>query len=170
MVMASPSDAHSATSGGDFDATVKMDLGKFYDHLDLNDEVFEDVAIDEDDPELQASVRWLALATVHTNKSFSPSAFYKDMRAAWSLAQTVRIQPVGPNRFVVQTSCPGDWECIMLQGPWLFRNMAVLMCQYDGFSKAEEVEMVHMPIWLQIHKLQDPYCKQHIVEKLLKGA
>ncbi|KAE8805075.1 hypothetical protein D1007_18919 [Hordeum vulgare] len=168
--MASPSDAHSATSGSDFDATAKTDLGEFFVHLDLNDEVFEDVEIDEDDPELQASVRWLDLARVHTNKSFIPMAFYKDMRAAWNPAQTVRFRPVGPNRFVVQASCLGDWERIMLQGPWLFCNMAVLMCEYDGFSKAKEVEMVHMPIWLQIHKSRDPYCKQHIVEKLLKGA
>lgn len=57
-----------------------------------------------------------------------------------------------------------------MQGPWLFRNMAVLLCPYDGFSRAEEVVFDHMPIWLQIHKLPDPYCKKNIVEKLLKGA
>ena len=27
-----------------------------------------------------------------------------------------------------------------------------------------------MPIWLQIHKLPDPYCKKNIIEKLLRGA
>ena len=88
----------------------------------------------------------------------------------WNPAQSVRFRPVGPNRFLVQASCLGDGERIMLQGPWLFRNMAVLLCPYDGFNKAEEVEFFHIPIWLQIHKLPDPYCKQNIVEKLLKGA
>ncbi|KAE8818124.1 hypothetical protein D1007_04231 [Hordeum vulgare] len=29
---------------------------------------------------------------------------------------------------------------------------------------------ITMPMWLQIHKLPDPYCKKEIVEKLLKGA
>ena len=58
----------------------------------------------------------------------------------------------------------------MKQGPWLFRNTAVLLCNYDGFRLAEEVGFDHMPIWLQIHTLPDPYCKDHIVEKLLKGA
>ncbi|KAE8785095.1 hypothetical protein D1007_41257 [Hordeum vulgare] len=59
---------------------------------------------------------------------------------------------------------------MMMQGPWLFRNMVVLMCPYDEFSKTDEIEIVHMPIWLQIHKLPDAYCKQSVVEKLLKDA
>lgn len=46
----------------------------------------------------------------------------------------------------------------------------VLLSLYDGFSKAEEVEIVHMSIWLQIHKLSDVYCKKELVEKLIKKA
>ncbi|XBH81557.1 hypothetical protein VPH35_107098 [Triticum aestivum] len=163
------SDANSATSGG-ASAPANPVLEDFFDQLDLNDEEFNDVEIDEVDPVIQGSVRWLALARVHTEKNFSPAAFYKDMRAAWNPAQRVRFRPVGPNRFVVQASCLGDWERMMMHGPWLFRNMAVLLCPYDGFTKADEVVFDHMPIWLQIHKLPDPYCKQEIVGKLLKGA
>ena len=43
--------------------------------------------IDEEDPGIKESVKWLALARVHTDKTFSPAAFYKDMRAAWNPAQ-----------------------------------------------------------------------------------
>ncbi|KAI4970481.1 hypothetical protein ZWY2020_001395 [Hordeum vulgare] len=167
--MSSRSDAHSAASGGGA-AAGNPDLGDFFNLLDLNDEDFDDVEIDVDDPQINGSVRWLSLARVHTEKNFSQSAFYKDMRAAWNLAQSVRFKPVGPNQFVVQASCLGDWERMMMQGPWLFRNMAILMCPYDGFSKTYEIEIVHMPIWLQIHKLPDAYCKQSVVEKLLKDA
>ncbi|KAE8787328.1 Cytokinin-O-glucosyltransferase 2 [Hordeum vulgare] len=80
--MSSPSDAHSAASGGGA-AAGNPDLGDFFDQLDLNDEDFDDVEIDVDDPEINGSVRWLALARVHTEKNFSQSVFYKDMRAAW---------------------------------------------------------------------------------------
>ncbi|KAF7049887.1 hypothetical protein CFC21_058341 [Triticum aestivum] len=163
------SDANSATSGG-ASASANPVLEDFFDQLDLNDEDFNDVEIDEEDPVIQESVRWLALARVHTEKNFSPAAFYKDMRAAWNPAQSVRFRPVGPNRFVVQASCLGDWERMLMHGPWLFRNMAVLMCPYDRFTKADEVVFDHLPIWLQIHKLPDPYCKQEIVGKLLNGA
>lgn len=44
---------------------------------------------------------------------------------------------------------------MMLQGPWLFHNWAVLLSPYDGFTNADEVQIVHMPIWLQAHKLSD---------------
>ena len=58
----------------------------------------------------------------------------------------------------------------MSQGPWLFRNMAVLLTPYDGFANAEEVPIVHMPIWLQIHKLPDGYSRQDLIAKLLRSA
>lgn len=65
-----PSDAHSAMSGGGGAATAEVDLGDFFDQLDLNDEEFDDVMVDEDDPEINDSVRCLALARVHTQKTF----------------------------------------------------------------------------------------------------
>ncbi|XBI92954.1 hypothetical protein VPH35_029909 [Triticum aestivum] len=92
--MASPSDAHSATSGGGA-AAAKQDLGDIFNQLDLNDDNFDDVEIDEEDPEINESVRWLALARVHTEKKFSQSAFYKDMRAAWNPAQRIHKLPDG---------------------------------------------------------------------------
>ena len=101
---------------------AKSDLECYFDQLDLNKEDFDDVVIEEDNPELEERARWLALARVHTSKGFRPTAFYKEMRAAWNPAQKVRFRPVGPNRFVVQASCLGDWERIMQQCPWLFRN------------------------------------------------
>ena len=170
--MASSSDTQSATcgSGDGGDSGAKADLGDFFGQLDLNDEAFDDVVIDEEDPVLKESVRWLALARVHTGKSFSQAAFYRDMRAAWNSAKQIRFRPVGPNLFVVQAACLGDWERIMEYGPWLFRNWAVLLSPYDGFTQAEEVSIVHLPIWLQIHKLPDGYCKHNLVEKLLKNS
>ncbi|KAE8789805.1 hypothetical protein D1007_36018 [Hordeum vulgare] len=58
----------------------------------------------------------------------------------------------------------------MSQAPWLFRNMAVVFAPYDGYSEATEVPMVHMPIWLQIHKLPDGYYRVDVVEKLLRSS
>ncbi|KAE8772975.1 hypothetical protein D1007_54944 [Hordeum vulgare] len=58
----------------------------------------------------------------------------------------------------------------MSEGPWIFRNMASLLAPYDGFSNAEEVSIVHMPIWLQIHKLPDEHCMQDLIVKLLRST
>ncbi|XBH77044.1 hypothetical protein VPH35_103581 [Triticum aestivum] len=167
--MASPADALSATGGGVRDVNPR-DLGDFFDLLDLEGEEFEDLVVDEDDPKINDSVRWLALARVHTAKNFSQAIFFRDMHATWNTAQQVRFRPVGKNLFMVQASCLGDWERIMEKGPWLFRNLDVLLQPYDGFSKTEEIEIFHMPIWLQIHKLPDGYCKNNLVEKLIKKA
>ncbi|KAE8784551.1 hypothetical protein D1007_41849 [Hordeum vulgare] len=78
--------------------------------------------------------------------------------------------PIGPNLFVVQVYCLGDSDRIMQQGPWLFRNMGVLLAPYDGFTRAEDVPMFKMPIWLQIHKLPDGYCRHDLIVKLLRSA
>jgi hypothetical protein len=78
--------------------------------------------------------------------------------------QHVRFCPVSPKLLVVQASCLGDWERMVEQGPWLFGNWVLLMVPYDGFMKVDEVPMVFMPIWLQIHKLPDGFCKKGIVE------
>ncbi|KAE8813793.1 hypothetical protein D1007_08983 [Hordeum vulgare] len=48
--------------------------------------------------------------------------------------------------------------------------MAVLLTQYDGFTKGEEVPILYMPIWLQIHKLPDGYCRHELIVKLLRSA
>lgn len=58
----------------------------------------------------------------------------------------------------------------MSQGPWLLRNWAVLLAPYDGFMNADEVLIVYMPIWLQINKLPDGYCRKELIEKLLKSS
>ncbi|KAE8803460.1 hypothetical protein D1007_20689 [Hordeum vulgare] len=140
--MASLSEANFVASGGAA-VTTPQDLEDFFDQLDLNEEEFNDVEIDKEDQGIQDNIWWLALARVHIEKNFSQASFYRDMREAWNLAQGVRFRPVGPNRFVVQASCLGE---------------------------TEEVKVDLMPIWLQIHKLRNPFCKEGIVTKLLKAA
>ncbi|KAE8805115.1 hypothetical protein D1007_18858 [Hordeum vulgare] len=146
------------------------DLGDFFEKLDLHEDEFNDVVVKEEAPELLEEIRWIALARVHTPKLFSQTAFYKDMRAAWNCSQQVRFRPIGPNLFVVQVYCLGDWDRIMQQGPWLFRNMAVMIASYDEFTRAENVPMFNMPIWLQIHKLSDGCCRHDLIVKLMRSA
>ncbi|XBH75805.1 hypothetical protein VPH35_102540 [Triticum aestivum] len=167
--MATASDAFSSSNRAP-QGKADDDFGDFFEKLDLHDEEFEDVVVEEEAPELLEEIRWLALARVHTTKNFSQSAFFKDMRTAWNTTQPVRFRPIGSHLFVVQASCLGDWDRIMSDGPWLFRNMAVLLEPYDGFTDADEVPMVHMPIWLQIHKLPDGYCREDLIGKLLRSA
>ncbi|KAE8813401.1 hypothetical protein D1007_09398 [Hordeum vulgare] len=129
------------------------DLGDFFEKLDLHEDEFDDVVVEEEAPELLEEIRWIALARVHTPKLFSQTAFYKDMRAAWNCSQQVRFRPIGPNLFVVQVYCLGDWDRIMQQGPWLFSNMAVMIASvrwiYAGRERSN-VQHAHMAANSQI--------------------
>ncbi|KAE8804042.1 hypothetical protein D1007_20004 [Hordeum vulgare] len=167
--MASAPDAFSSTSLGS-QGKQDEELGDFFELLDLHEEEFDDVIVEEEAPDLVEEIPWLALARVQTLKKFSQAAFFKDMRAAWNTAKPVRFRPIGANLFVIQAQCLGDWDRIMSQGPWLFRNMAVIFAPYDDYSEATDVLMVHMPIWIQIHKLLDGYCRVDVVEKLLRSS
>lgn len=69
-MMATPSDGHSGTSSG-ARLTAKVDLGEYFDMLDPNEETFDDLEIDVDDPAINESIKWLASARVHTKKTFS---------------------------------------------------------------------------------------------------
>ena len=50
---------------------MNADLGDFLEQLGLNDEALDDLVIDEDDLEINESVRRLALARVHMDKTIS---------------------------------------------------------------------------------------------------
>jgi hypothetical protein len=167
--MAATSDTQSRTSGGPKGkgaTTIDEMLGQ----LDLQEEDFNDVCLDEVEDEIKESTQWLALARVKTERGFSQAAFYGEMRAAWNLAQEVRFRAIGQNLFVVQVQCLGDWERIMERGPWIFRNQAVILEPYDGFSRAEDIELFFMPIWAQIHELPEAYCKKKVVRQLIEKA
>ncbi|KAE8811762.1 hypothetical protein D1007_11292 [Hordeum vulgare] len=105
-LMYTMANALSETSDGG--VAGKSDLGDFMERLNLEDEEFDDLVIEEDDPVINEGVRRLALARVHTDKTISSTAFYKDMRAAWNPAKHVRFRPIGPNLFVVQADYFGD--------------------------------------------------------------
>jgi hypothetical protein len=92
------------------------------------------------------------------------------MRAAWNLAQAVKFRAIGENLFTLQASSLGDWERIVDNGPWLFCNWAVIIEPYDGLSRAEEKELFHMKIWIQIHELPEGYYRFKIITQLVERA
>ena len=57
--------------------------------LNLQEEEDDDFVWEEELPDLGAPAKWLAIARVHTTRTFSPNALYGDMRAAWNPAKMV---------------------------------------------------------------------------------
>ncbi|KAK1667364.1 hypothetical protein QYE76_055523 [Lolium multiflorum] len=107
--MSTASDANSGTSGGPR-GKQQQSIAEMLGQLDLQEEDFNDVIVDEVEEEIKESVQWLALARVQTDRGFIQAAFFAEMRAAWNLAQGVRFRAIGENLFVVQVNCLGDCE------------------------------------------------------------
>jgi hypothetical protein len=108
-------------------------LDSLFDRLDIAEEEFDDFVI-EDDSEIAESVQWLAVARVVCRKKFSHAAFLHQMQIAWNPAREVTMRAVGDNLFVIQCFCLGDWEKVMLSGPWLFRDWSIVLAEITDSS------------------------------------
>jgi hypothetical protein len=68
--------------------------------------------------------------------------------------------------FTIQCFCLGDWLKVTKGGPWLFRQNAITIEEYDGLSATETINLNHLAVWVQIHKLPDGYRGASLVKNL----
>jgi hypothetical protein len=122
--MASSSDARSTTSGGSAKKKGKdpVTIDVMLEQLDLQDEDFHDLVLDDVEQEIQASVQWMALARVQMEKGSSHPAFFGEMRAAWNPAQAVKFRAVGENLFTIQASCLAIGKGLPRMAPGCFET------------------------------------------------
>ncbi|KAK1686734.1 hypothetical protein QYE76_047582 [Lolium multiflorum] len=115
--------------------------------LNLEEEEDAGFVWEDEVKEPDVKAKWLAIAKVHTNRGFSPSALFADMRSAWNPAQEVTWRKLEDNLFTIQFACLGDWNKATKQGPWVFRNQAVMIEEYDGFSNPKSVVLDKIMVW-----------------------
>jgi hypothetical protein len=60
----------------------------------------------------------------------------------------------------------GDWLKLTKGVPWLFRQNAVSIVEYDGLPAPETIDLNHLAVWVQIHKLPDGYRGESLVKNL----
>ncbi|KAM0861002.1 hypothetical protein ACQ4PT_046180 [Festuca glaucescens] len=157
----------AADSGGGREALREGEIGDLFDQLELGDEDFDDFVIDDEDAEIAENTRWLAVARVVCPKKISHEALFQQMQTAWNPMNQITMRPVAENMFVIQCFCLGDWEKVMERGPWLFRDWALVLAPYDGFSDPANVELNFMPVWLQIHKIPEAFRKEKTVKPMV---
>ncbi|KAM0849618.1 hypothetical protein ACQ4PT_053607 [Festuca glaucescens] len=151
--------AASSSKGAALDDLLK--------HLVLRDDEKEDVMIAaEQVKEFKKEARWMAIAKVHTTRSFSAEALFGKMKAIWNLSREPNYREAGENLFIFQMHCLGDWKKVVHQGPWTFRGWAVLIEDYDGCVDPVKVAFGGMYTWAQIHGLPELYRKIPIVDNL----
>ncbi|KAM0888857.1 hypothetical protein ACQ4PT_028072 [Festuca glaucescens] len=148
---------------------VGDDLEDRFEGLNLRGEEETDLDFSEEIDELIGDVRWLAIFRVHTSKSFSHVALFKQMRNAWATAQTVTFKAKGENLFLAQFHCLGDWDRVMEGGPWLFRGAALVMTEYDGFTNVEDYKLDKVLVWIRIQGIPEGLMKKkELAEKVAR--
>ncbi|XP_073360384.1 uncharacterized protein [Aegilops tauschii subsp. strangulata] len=144
-----------------------LDLEDQFAGVRLHGKEGEDLDFSAEVEDLIKDVRWLALFRVHTTKPFSHVALLQQMRNAWAAAQGVTFNIKGPNLFLVQCHCLGDWRKIMEGGTWLFRRAPVVIEEYDGFSYVKEYRLNTIPVWARVKGLPDGLTrKRELAEKV----
>lgn len=159
--MASQSENSSNQDGG------AERMGDLLDRLTLQEDELDDLVWEDEMDAAEVKPKWLALCRLLTTKTFSQSALIGDMKAAWNPAQAVVWRRINPNLFLIQFNCLGDWNKAMHKGTWDFKGYALILAEYDGFTKPEKVKLDRT--WAQIHSLPDGVLmNQKFLENLAK--
>jgi hypothetical protein len=124
-------------------------------YLDLREDELEDVVIRADEvTELPKEARWLAIAEVHTSRSFSPDVFIGKMNAIWNLSRDPNSREARENLFFYPNALSRRLEKVVHQGPWTFPCWDVLIEDYDGKEDPEQFVFGGLYVWPQIHAYQ----------------
>jgi hypothetical protein len=135
--------------------------------LVLKDEELDSVVLPREEfTTLREEARWMAVVKVNTSKHFGNQPFFQKMDAAWSFARQWSIRPVEDNLFVLQVSCLGDWNRAILEGPWIFWQMGVMIEPYDGIADPNSVVLNRLHVWAQIRGVPPLFRKDPIVRDM----
>ncbi|KAM0921988.1 hypothetical protein ACQ4PT_006464 [Festuca glaucescens] len=138
-------------------------------NLELREGELDDVIIGKKDLEvLHKRSRWMALARVNTRKACSTDALFQTLRYIWGLAIDPELREVDDNLFTFKFFCLGDWNKVMLQGPWLFRKLVVVISEYDGKGNPRSAPLERIEVWSQIHAIPELYREVEIVDQLAR--
>ena len=92
------------------------------------------------------------------------------MRSFWNPARDVVWRRVDDHLFTMQFHCLAEWNKATKKGPWLFRNQALVIEEYDGFQNPKSMKLDIIAVWAQIHKLPDIFLLEPIIKGMARGV
>jgi hypothetical protein len=166
--MASPASSAASQTREGSGSKKEEQLGDLLQRLGIDEDEIDDLVFEEEADAPKDGIKWMALVKVHSMNFFSPQTFEQHMRVAWSPAREVKFRSLENNLFTIQCYCLGDWLKITKGGPWLFRQNAVTVEEYDGLSSPDSVDLNYLSVWVQVHKLPDGYRGESLVKNLIE--
>ncbi|KAE8801704.1 hypothetical protein D1007_22742 [Hordeum vulgare] len=154
-----------ADSSGSWKIQRRESAKELLAQLTLQEEEEYDFVWEEEVPDMVELAKWLAIARVHTPKTFSPNALYGGMRAAWNPAKLVVWRKIKDNILTTKFGCLGNWNNAKFEGTWFLREEAVIMEEYDGFKNPDTIKLDKLALWVQIHCLSNNF----LTESTMKG-
>jgi hypothetical protein len=131
-------------------ARREFDVQELLKNLNLHEAELKEVILEKEEIKNWPEVKWLVAARVLTNKSFSMEALKRTMKSAWATTKEVTFHAVEDNMFVLQVSCLRDWNRVMNDGPWIFRQQGVMVEPYDGVADLNTVVLNLFVLWMWI--------------------
>jgi hypothetical protein len=126
-LMATPAESSSSAQAGGSGSKKEEAIDELLERLGFDDDEVDDLVFEEESDVPKEGVKWLALVRVHTSNFFSIQTFEQHMITAWSPAKEIKFRALEGNLFTIQCSCLGDWLKVTKEGPWLFRQNALII-------------------------------------------
>ena len=86
-------------------------------------------------------------------KMVNVEAMKNVFRKIWRMSACLYIRKVGEHSFIFHFENLMDKERIIQKQPWSFNKSLLILKEFDGLSKPDEVKMEWCSFWVQIHGL-----------------
>lgn len=93
------------------------------------------------------------LTKVLSDRAIFQAQFEWQMRRAWAVHPTTKFTMQERGLFVIQCATRGDYDKILNDGPWTYRQDLVLTAECASEEEVQEGRLTHTELWVQFHNL-----------------
>ena len=87
------------------------------------------------------------------NRRFNPEVMKNVLSSIWKLSYGMSIREVGCRLFIFHFDDNLEKERVLMRQPWSFNKSLLVLGNFAGHEKPEDVNLQWCPFWVQIHGL-----------------
>lgn len=117
---------------------------------ELSGDEEEEFVFDDDGEEETGKNRWMAVARFYSGRIVKAKVMFEELSNVWG---EVKPRPLGDNRFLIEFASEWSLNFALHGGPWKFKGVALIVVNYDGFSRLSEIVIDSIPLWIRIYDM-----------------